>query len=219
MARRAKRSAKRPGEDGLMRRGTSTLLAATAAAIALPIVSLELNLPWWLACFAAAGVFSGFWLLGPSQARGGLTDRAVLEVRGETARTLALEAADAVARLKKAGRWIKDARMRAEVVRLGQIGDRILNEVRDDPNRVMAARRLLTFYLPNAASVAEGWRTLESRAAPSPERIAQTREVMQGLSQAFAKYADAVTEPELQALDIDLKVLKDALKSDLTETP
>ena len=38
----------------------------------------------------------------------------------------------------------------------------------------MAVRRLLTFYLPNAASLAEGWVTLEGSAVPSPERMAQT---------------------------------------------
>ncbi|HWW24753.1 MAG TPA: hypothetical protein VNZ85_02535 [Caulobacter sp.] len=49
--------------------------------------------------------------------------------------------------------------------------------------------------------------------------MTQTREVMGGLSQAFAKYADDVAEPELQTLDLDLRVLKDALKADLSNTP
>ena len=77
---------------------------------------------------------------------------------------------------------------------------------------------MLTFYLPNAASLAEGWRTLETRSSPSPERIAQTRETMQALGDAFGKFADQAVAPQLQALDLDLKVLNDALKADLEKT-
>jgi hypothetical protein len=90
-----------------------------------------------------------------------------------------------------------------------------VKDVRENPDRAMAVRRLLTFYLPNAASVAEGWRTLESRtSASATERMTQARDVMKSLTAAFDQYADAVAEPELQSLDLDLKILKDALKAD-----
>ena len=52
-------------------------------------------------------------------------------------------------------------------------------------------------------------------ARPSNERIDQTRSTMHALGQAFAKFADDVAEPQLQELDLDLKVLNDALKADL----
>lgn len=204
-----------------MGRGTVTLLAAVAAALTLPLLALGLDLPWWLALVVAVAVFGGVWLvLKPGGGPGpGLTDEAVLDARSATAQGLLLEAANAMERLRKARREIQDAPMRAEIAHLLEVGDKVVREVRDDPNRAMAVRRLLTFYLPNAASVADGWRTLEARAVPSAERMTQTREVMGGLSQAFAKYADDVAEPELQTLDLDLKVLKDALKADLSNTP
>lgn len=204
-----------------MRRGTSTLLAAVAAALTLPLLALGLNLPWWLALLVAVAVFGGVWLmLKPGGGLGvGLSDASLLEARSDTAQGLLREAADAIERLRKVRREIKDAPMRTEIARLLEVGDKVVREVREDPSRAMAVRRLLTFYLPNAASVADGWRTLETRATPSAERMTQTREVMGGLSQAFAKYADDVAEPELQTLDLDLKVLKDALKADLSSTP
>lgn len=204
-----------------MSRGTAILLAALAASLALPLLALGFNLPWWLSALLAGGVFGGLYLfLGAPRGIGpGLSDEAVLEARSDTARGLVTAAAIAVDRLRKAGKSIKDQPMQLAVMRLADIGDRVLDEVREDPNRAMAARRLMTFYLPNAASVAEGWRTLESRALPSPERMTQTRDVMQGLTQAFAKYADDLAEPELQTLDLDLKVLKDALKADVGQTP
>jgi 5-bromo-4-chloroindolyl phosphate hydrolysis protein len=204
-----------------MGRGTSTLLAAVAAALTLPLLALGLNLPWWLALVVALAVFGGVWLMLKSGGGLGLglSDAALLEARSDMAQGLLREAADAIERLRKVRREIKDAPMRTEIARLLEVGDKVVREVREDPGRAMAVRRLLTFYLPNAASVADGWRTLETRATPSAERMTQTREVMGGLSQAFAKYADEVAEPELQTLDLDLKVLKDALKADLRNTP
>ncbi|MGR4866158.1 5-bromo-4-chloroindolyl phosphate hydrolysis family protein [Caulobacter sp. LARHSG274] len=204
-----------------MGRGAATLLAAVAAAVTLPLLALGLSLPWWLALALALAVFGGVWLvLKPSGDPGpGLTDEAVLDARSATAQGLLLEATTAMDRLRKVRREIQDPPMRAEIAHLLEVGDKVVREVREDPSRAMAVRRLLTFYLPNAASVADGWRTLEARSVPSTARMTQTREVMGGLSQAFAKYADDVAEPELQTLDLDLKVLKDALKADLSNTP
>jgi len=76
-------------------------------------------------------------------------------------------------------------------------------------------RRLLSFYLPNAASLAEGWRALETRITPSDDRMNQTRETVKALGDAFDRFADQASEPQLKTLDLDLKVLNDALKSDL----
>ena len=82
----------------------------------------------------------------------------------------------------------------------------------------MAVRRFLTFYLPNAAGITEGWQTLERNANPAAERVAQTREVMKALGDAFQKFASQADTPELEELDLNLKVVKDALKSDLEKT-
>ena len=204
-----------------MERGTTTLLSAAGAALTLPVLALGLHLPIWLAAIVAAVVFGGRGrVLKPSGAvSDGLSPDAVLAARDDTARDLLKDAIAAIDRLKKSQQVIADPPMRDEVTRLAQVGDKVVQEVSEDPGRAMAVRRLLTFYLPNAASVAEGWRTLETRATPSVERMKQARDVMHGLSEAFAKYSDDVAEPELQTLDLDLQVLKDALKSDLAKTP
>lgn len=193
------------------------MLAGAAGAIALPVLALSLKLPLWLALVIAVALVAGLWLvLKPGGGSGGgLSDEAVLDARSETARGLVADAVLALDRLQKTRRGIKDKPMRAEVQRLAEIGDKVVRDVRSNPDRAMAVRRLLTFYLPNAANLAEGWLALEGRALPSPERIVQTRQTMHALGEAFAKFADDVSEPQLQALDLDLKVLNDALKSDL----
>ena len=200
-----------------MGRDTPILISGVAAAVALPVLALGLGLPLWLSAVIAAAVFAGAWLLLRSGggAGAGLTDDALMDARYDTARDLLADGSGAQERLLKAVRAVKDAPMRAEIQNLADTGARVIKEVRADPDRAMPVRRLLTFYLPNAASLAEGWIALESRTHPSPERMEQTRSTMKSLGDAFAKFADDVAEPQLQALDLDLKVLNDALKSDL----
>ena len=113
---------------------------------------------------------------------------------------------------------IRDPAVRGQVGDLVKTGQKVLGDVRADPTKAMAVRRLLTFYLPNAASLAEGWVALEHKASPSPERMAQCGQTLRSLNEAFAKFSDDLVEPQMQDLDIDLKVVNDALKSDLEKT-
>src|SRR5262249_18487197 len=141
-----------------MERGTSTLLAGVAAAIALPGSVLLLGLPLWLGAVIAAGVFLGLHLpLRPSGLGLKLDDMA--EAQSQPARSLLAEGGAALERLNSAERLIKDASMRAAVGTLCSTAGGILDHVKAEPERVMAVRRLLTFYLPNAAALAEGWQT------------------------------------------------------------
>ena len=48
--------------------------------------------------------------------------------------------------------------------------------------------------------------------------MAQTGATLRSLNEAFAKFSDDMVEPQMQTLDIDLKVVNDALKSDLEKT-
>jgi hypothetical protein len=156
---------------------------------------------------------------------------------------LLTDALAALGRLQAAAKAIHDPAMRAQVQSLAATGDKVVKGVKANPERAMAVRRLLTFYLPNAASLAEGWRALEDRARPTDERVTQTRDTMLAqnqafsqfaddlvrvtqtrdtmlaLNQAFSQFADDLVEPQLQTLDLDLKVLNDALHADLAQIP
>lgn len=197
-----------------MGRGTATLIGGLTGAAAFPLTVFALNFPLWLGAVVSGGLFLGAWmLLSPSSS--GLESGALLEAREETARGLVSDGAAALARLKQTAAAIRDQAMRAQVESLAKTGAQVLTEISNNPDRAMAVRRLLTFYLPNAASLAEGWQTLEKHASPSPERVEQTRETMKALNDAFAKFAEQADQPELDALDLNLKVTNDALKSDL----
>jgi len=197
-----------------MERGTSIFVAGLAAAVALPVCVFALGLPLWLGVAIAAGVFFGLTLALRSSGFG-LNVDALEEAQSDTTRGLITDGGAALDRLKRTVPAIQDASMRKSVQGLCGTADKILANIRTDPVRVMAVRRFLTFYLPNAASIAEGWQTLERNASLSPERVAQTRDVMGALGDAFKKFASDADAPELQELDLNLKVVKDSLKADL----
>ena len=199
-------------------RGTSILLAALAAAAVMPAAAIGLHLPLWLDLGLSGGTFAGGFLLLRSGKQETLDAEVLADTRNQTGRGLIPDAASALDRMKKALTQIKDPSVRGQVDGLVRTGTKVLNDVRADPSRAMAVRRLLTFYLPNAASIAEGWVALEGRAVPSRERMAQTGATLRSLNEAFAKFSDDMVEPQMQTLDIDLKVVNDALKSDLEKT-
>jgi hypothetical protein len=202
-----------------MGRDTTTLITGVAAAIVLPLLVLGLKLPLWLCGLIAAGVFVGLWYVLRASSPVGIDGEKILEARTQTTDALLADADVSLNRLKKVTPLIQDAQMRGEAQSLCATTDSVMADVRNDPDRVMAIRRLFTFYLPNAVSVAEGWQTLERHANPSADRVQQTRETMHSLNDAFKKYAQDADAPEIQELDTTLKVLRDSLKSDLEKTP
>src|SRR5262249_25284992 len=166
-----------------MERGTSTLIAGFAGALAFPLLVFGLHLPLWLGLIVALGVFGGLILaLRPSGF--GLHVDAMVEAQADTGRGLLSDGTQALDRIKRVAPRLADPAMQSEVQSLAKTSDQILAHVGNDATRAMAVRRYLTFYLPNAASIAEGWQTLEANAGSPPERKQQAREVMKALNDA-----------------------------------
>jgi 5-bromo-4-chloroindolyl phosphate hydrolysis protein len=199
-------------------RGTATLLAAVAAALAFPAAAIGFDLPLWLAAVLSTGVAGGSYLvLHAGRKPGALDDGALADALNQTGRGLLADASAALDRLKRIHAQVRDPQMRGQIADLFTTGQKVVADVRADPSKAMAVRRLLTFYLPNAASLAEGWVALEGRAIPSPERMTQTAGTLRALTEAFHRFSDDLALPQMQTLDIDLKVVNDALKADLAD--
>lgn len=201
-----------------------------AAAVTFLVLKSELNWPLWIAILACIGAYyvvdamfrprPGKVSAQPASPSKPLPQsvEAPLVAHPEaddTAQQLIGEGAAALNRLRRAGLQVADPEMRNTVERLCATSTRILDDIRADPSRAMPMRRVLCFYMPNAASLAEGWRALEQRRTPAPDRMAQTRDTMRSLIEAFDRFHDELVQPQMQALDLDLKVLNDALKHDL----
>ena len=194
------------------------MLAALAAAAVMPAAAIGLHLPLLLDLGLSGAAFAGGYLLLRSGKQETLDAETLADARNHTALGLIPDAAAALDRMKRALGQIKDPAVRGQVENLVRTGSKVVGDLRTDPSRAMAVRRLLTFYLPNAASIAEGWVALEGRTIPSPERMAQTGATLRALNEAFGKFSDDLVEPQMQTLDIDLKVVNDALKADLEKT-
>jgi 5-bromo-4-chloroindolyl phosphate hydrolysis protein len=69
--------------------------------------------------------------------------------------------------------------------------------------------------LPRASEMATAYLLLERRPTPDRARLAETRLMIERLDEAFTKYADNLVDADLDTLNIDLKLLKDALDDDL----
>jgi hypothetical protein len=199
-------------------RGTAILLAAVAAALAFPATAIGFDLPIWLSAALSASVAGGSYLvLHAGRKPGELDDGAVAEALSHTRRGLLADATGALEQLKRIHAQVRDPSVRGQIADLFTTGQKVVAGVRADPSKTMAVRRLLTFYLPNAASLAEGWLALEGRAIPSPERMTQTAGTLRALTDAFHRFSDDLAQPQMQTLDIDLKVVNDALKADLAD--
>ena len=193
--------------------GAAALIAGTVAALTPPVLVLGFDQPVGLGLglgFGLGGALFGMLGLGRGGAGRGLSER-----RESTAHALLDEGQAALDRLRRAARMIRDPLVVQQLKLLAESAERVFQEARANPEAVMPVRRLFTFYLPNAASVAEGWRALEVKPEPEPALEAQARETMASLNVAFARFADEMHEPKMQALDLDLKVLNSALHQDL----
>jgi len=200
-----------------MGRGNAVLVAGIAAAAVLPLLALGVGLPMLFSGGIASGVFAGLWFLLRS---GGAApvDEDLLAARFDTARGLIADGAAALEQLRKLAPATRDKAMRDDIQALVKTSQGVIDDIRENPDRAMAVRRLFTFYLPNAVAVTEGWQVLERHAKPSEARVQQTRDTMRALNDAFVKYAQDADAPEIQELDTTLKLLKDSLKSDMEKS-
>ena len=78
-------------------------------------------------------------------------------------------------RLARRRRTIADKDMAAKVKHLSDIAADVIAKVEAKPDSAPAVRRFLTYYVPQAAEVAEGYAVLEDRRAPEPGTAGQCR--------------------------------------------
>ncbi len=192
------------------------LYAAIVAAILVPVLSIGLNMPFWLACLIAGLVLAGVLvLLAPDRPLRGLHLRGIARGRLDLARDLLSDAAPQVDRIEKAARSVKTAAIGAQLRHLAGVARDILKRIEQNPSKLDPVRRFLTYYLPRAADLADAYTLLETQAAPKPDRLRETKDMIARLDTAFTHYADSLVDADLGTLDIDLRLLKKSLDEDL----
>lgn len=185
-------------------------------ALLLPLLSLLGRLDFAIA-FAIAGAagLGAYFLAGGNRPPLEIDEDRIDAGARETARQILSEALGDVERLAEAGRRIKAKDVREQVTHLVDLFRQTISQVTREPERLGSVRRLLTFYAPKAAEIADGYAEIESSPRPDSARLTRTAESLKKLDDAWAHFSDKLAEPDRTNLDIELDVLDQSLKSDM----
>ena len=191
------------------------IVSGVVAAILLPLL-VWIGLPFIVAGVIAAVAFAGLVvLLSPRKLFEGLNIGAIGKEKVAFAQELLNDAVPAAARLREAARKITDQTVKDRVLHLAAICQDVFAKVEANPGNASAVRRFLSYYVPRAAEVAEGYAVLEDKHAPDAGKLTEVAGVVEKLEGAFVHYADGLADSELGSLDIDLKLIQASLKEDL----
>jgi hypothetical protein len=200
----------------LLRDGPHWLIAWAGASALLVLLQFGLGLGFPLAF--GAGLAAGAALTIALRPRA-LAERVAAGGRGDVVRKLIAEAEPQVARLRAEAAGLRDATARGRFERMADIAGAVMRALAEDPARIGQGQRLLTYLLPRAVQLADGLQLLEAQTMPDPERRRRMVEVTGRLEGAFIRTRDSLAEPDLRALDIELKLLESALSEAETAAP
>jgi hypothetical protein len=192
------------------------VVAGLAAAIVVPVLSFVFLMPVLVASGIGAFVFAGLvFLLAPRRLFEGLDEKTIGRGRLEFVRELMAVAVPAAERLEAASGRITDKPTAARVQHLAEIAADVFAKLEADPQSAGAVRRFLSYYLPRAAEVAEGFAIIEAKRAPDSKQLQEVGGVLVKLEDAFVHYADSLVDEQLDSLNTDLRLIQASLKEDL----
>lgn len=195
--------------------GTADLWAGLAGGLFAPIASFGLGLPLWVSLPGAVLVFLGMRLaLAPRRLFEGLDPSAMDSGGRELAAEILTGAHRDLDRLRDAARAVSSPEIRRHLDHLHGIAAGVTREVERKPSRLSGVRRLLTYYLAAAVRLGEGYRVLESAHHPDAARLAATGEMIARLDSVFGRHADRLNAVEVEGLDVELKLLTDAIRAE-----
>jgi 5-bromo-4-chloroindolyl phosphate hydrolysis protein len=193
-------------------RGTPDLIAGVAGGLFAPAATFLLGIPFWIAIPLAVLIFFGVRMaLAPRRMFEGIElgtlDQASLALAGEVLEAARLD----LDRLAAIASGLKNAATRARLEHLQTIAARVVAEVEEKPRQVGQVRRLLTYYLPAAARLADGLAALDRMHVPNRQRLLAAEKMVGELDGVFTKYADKLAQDEVEGLDLELKLLEAAV--------
>lgn len=201
--------------------GSATdLWAGLAGGVFAPAASFGFGLPLWASLPGAVLVFVGIRLaFAPRGLFEGLDANARDAAGLDLAREVILAARADLARLRRAGHALRTPDVRAHLDHLHAVAERAAADVERTPGRLPRVQRLLTYYLPAALRLGEGFRVLEEANRPDHARLAATGAMIAQLDTVFARHADRLSSPEVEGLDVELKLLSDAIRAEERAIP
>jgi hypothetical protein len=195
--------------------GWSDVLAGLIGGLFAPVATFVFGLPWWASLPGAVLVFLGIRQVAqPRRLFEGFdfdeADRASLAL----AREVLSDAQAELKRLHDLAGDIATVAVRQRLDHLHLIAEGVVREIEQRPRKVNHVRRLLTYYLPAAGRLAYGFRLLERSNAPDRLRVAAIAEMIDRLDQLFGRYADRLSEEEVEGLDVELRLLENSIRDE-----
>lgn len=164
---------------------------------------------------SAGGFLGSVFLLAPRKLFEGIDVTNVARSRLDVVRKVLEDAGLSLTRLETAAADIKAPKIKAATRHLVQTARSIIAGVEKEPDRLSSVQRFLTYYLPSAGDVTASYAVMEKQNNPDPERVRKTEAVIGKLDDAFAHYVDSLHESDLSNLDVDLRLIENAVKDDL----
>lgn len=191
------------------------LWAGLAGGLFAPVATFGLGLPLWASVPGAVLIFIGGRLaLAPRDVFEGLDAAALEGAALDLARDVIAAAQSDLARLQDAARGVRDPAVRQHLDHLHGVAERVAAAVSRRPARLSRVQRLLTYYLPASVRLGEGFRILEGASRPDAARLQATARMIGQLDTVFARHADRLSAPEIEGLDVELKLLADAIRAE-----
>ncbi|WP_133707106.1 5-bromo-4-chloroindolyl phosphate hydrolysis family protein [Rhizobium sp. BK313] len=192
------------------------IVAGLAAAIVVPVLSFFAGMPLWIAAVIGLLIFVGLvFALSPRRLFEGLDAKTIGKGRLDFARDLLSAAAPAAQRLEASADHITNKETAKRVRHLAEIAADVFAKVEASPESAGTVRRFLSYYLPRAAEVAEGFATLEAKRVPDQKRLQEVDLVLTKLEDAFVHYSDSLVDDRLDTLDTELRLIQASLKEDI----
>jgi hypothetical protein len=126
-----------------------------------------------------------------------------------------LQAKDDLLRIERAAARIADPRVVAALDDLDKIAENYLASLVDAPERMRRVRRPLSYHLPKAADLAEGLAAIGQQPEQEP-RAEKIGALLIALADFFRSHRDGLETPDARGLDVEIKLLESALRSETT---
>lgn len=180
--------------------------AAALSTVVLPLAVLGLGLPLWAGVLAAAGTL----VAGGAFAR---RRASVTHARPAPAHATVVEDAEtAHTALVEAAREVADAAVRARLKSIAASTRTLIDRVTGDPALLGSLQRALAYYVPRAGALATAYAVMED--VGERERLPEVARVLARLDAWLARSLDITDADARRALDVELKLIDDALDED-----
>lgn len=190
------------------------IIAALSASALFLLLFLLLNWNLMVCILLCVGVYFGlFFLLKPSRKIAGMDVESL--PGGEEMQKLLEDARADLLRIERAVHAIAASDVRRDGEELYAAGMRILDYLKENPDKIKLARRFFTYYLDTTAKILERYVEFQNTGLHSEEVehiLTKTAETLPVLNRAFEGQFTHLMQGELMDVEADLELLKSTLK-------